>query len=82
MRVWSLKVLGGRCFVSPAQLQRAPYQSSSAAARRHPSGKPTPGDLLPPELWTLIIDHTHDWELAQHLRVHTYLCGRRGASRY
>ncbi|KAF2858669.1 hypothetical protein K470DRAFT_300723 [Piedraia hortae CBS 480.64] len=28
---------------------------------------------LPPELWTMILDYAGDWELAQHLDVHTHL---------
>ncbi|PPJ49583.1 hypothetical protein CBER1_01898 [Cercospora berteroae] len=31
------------------------------------------GSMLPPELWTMIIDYTGDWELAQTLHIYTNL---------
>jgi len=31
------------------------------------------GPRLPPELWSIILDFTHDWELATSLNIHTTL---------
>ena len=36
-------------------------------------GSKKAGNLLPPELWTMIFDFTGDWELAQRLHVYTNL---------
>lgn len=42
-------------------------------AKQSRSGKVMKGNMLPPELWTMIFDHTGDWELAQTLHVYTNL---------
>ncbi|PSK54752.1 hypothetical protein B9Z65_3841 [Elsinoe australis] len=34
---------------------------------------PTNNHKLPPELWTMILDFTNDWEFAQRLRIYTNL---------
>lgn len=42
----------------------------------HPTSFPTPSKktgILPPELWTMIMDFTGDWELAQKLHIFTNL---------
>ena len=44
---------------------------SAQALAGHHSKRPT--QLLPPELWTMIVDFTGDWELAKMLHVHTNL---------
>lgn len=38
---------------------------------KHNSRRST--NFLPPELWTMILDHTADWELAQTLHIYTNL---------
>lgn len=38
-----------------------------------PRSAKRPGSFLPPELWTMIMDYTSDWELAQTLRIFTNL---------
>lgn len=38
-----------------------------------PHSTRTAGTVLPPELWTMIIDFTADWELAQTLHIYTNL---------
>ncbi|OQO03981.1 hypothetical protein B0A48_10624 [Cryoendolithus antarcticus] len=47
--------------VSPSQRQVFSEYTSTSSNR------------LPPELWSLIIDHTGDWELAQTLHIYTNL---------
>ncbi|KAF2719239.1 flavo protein [Polychaeton citri CBS 116435] len=48
---------------------------SSAVRSNYPSAgtETNPTIRLPPELWTMIIDFTGDWELAQSLRIYTNL---------
>lgn len=40
---------------------------------RTASGHSTSKTKLPPELWTMILDFTNDWELAQRLQIYTNL---------
>lgn len=51
-----------------AGLDVAPSQRSTL-----PHGTRRPGSFLPPELWTMILDFTNDWELAQTLHIYTNL---------
>ncbi|KAH9827822.1 SIS2 protein (cycle-specific protein control) [Teratosphaeria destructans] len=44
-----------------------------AARSKGVGGEDDEQPVLPPELWTMIIDFTSDWELAQHLHIYTNL---------
>ncbi|KAF2149380.1 flavo protein [Myriangium duriaei CBS 260.36] len=50
----------------------SPVQGN-AYHRRTTSGRSTSKSKLPPELWTMILDFTNDWELAQRLQIYTNL---------
>lgn len=56
--------IGQDIHVSPSQ--RAVYGTLGPRRRSH-------GDILPPELWTMIFDFTGDWELAETLHIFTNL---------